>query len=173
MDVFWTKGFEATSMADLMAATQLSKSSLYQTFESKRGLFRRSLGRYADDLVEHMRASLQALGGAGFLRELLHGVAAEAGTARGQRGCLVMNSATELGQSDPELAPEIAAAIARFQRVYEDAVEDACDGSDRDAATVAQYLLTCTAGLKTMIKGGASAAQAKAVAAQVLTSLGL
>ena len=46
MNVFWAKGYEATSMSDLMAAMDLSKSSLYDTFGSKHELFLSALQRY-------------------------------------------------------------------------------------------------------------------------------
>jgi TetR/AcrR family transcriptional repressor of nem operon len=55
MSLFWRKGYEATSLQDLLKATGLSKSSLYQTFGSKRALFERSLDLYRREMVARMR----------------------------------------------------------------------------------------------------------------------
>ena len=38
LHVFWDKGYDSTSLADLQEATGLTKSSLYKAFESKEGL---------------------------------------------------------------------------------------------------------------------------------------
>ncbi len=46
LSVFWRKGYEATSLADLLAATRLSKSSLYATFGDKRSLFLAAFDAY-------------------------------------------------------------------------------------------------------------------------------
>ena len=48
MDVFWSKGYEATSLDDLCEATGLSRSSFYATFGSKRQLLLQSVDRYVD-----------------------------------------------------------------------------------------------------------------------------
>ena len=47
MEVFWTRGHEATSVDDLCAATGLSRSSLYGTFGNKRNLLLLTVDRYA------------------------------------------------------------------------------------------------------------------------------
>jgi AcrR family transcriptional regulator len=46
MEVFWTRGYEATSLRDLVAAMGISKSSLYDTFGSKHELFLAAIDRY-------------------------------------------------------------------------------------------------------------------------------
>ncbi|MEO6714384.1 MAG: helix-turn-helix domain-containing protein, partial [Mycobacteriales bacterium] len=48
VDVFWERGYESTSVADLEIATGLSRSSLYQAFGSKRTLYQASLDRYKE-----------------------------------------------------------------------------------------------------------------------------
>src|ERR687898_2761085 len=48
MRLFWAQGFEATSLDDLEAATGLSRSSLYNTFGTKRELFERAMRQYLD-----------------------------------------------------------------------------------------------------------------------------
>jgi AcrR family transcriptional regulator len=63
MMAFWRRGYEATSVCELEQATGLNKSSLYNAFESKEGLFVRCLDRY---MARHGKASLEALDAPGF-----------------------------------------------------------------------------------------------------------
>ena len=49
ISTFWTQGYEATSMTDLMEATGLHKGSLYKAFDDKHDLFMKSLSRYLDN----------------------------------------------------------------------------------------------------------------------------
>ena len=50
MNAFWARGYEATSLADLMAATGLAKGSIYKAFDDKHDLFMQALRRYLDNL---------------------------------------------------------------------------------------------------------------------------
>lgn len=58
MHQFWSKGYQYTSIHDLLAAMNLSKSSLYQAFGSMRQLFRQCVGRYADQFAAQLRHGL-------------------------------------------------------------------------------------------------------------------
>ena len=55
--VFWRHGYANASISDLMVATGLSRSSLYQRFGDKSGLFKESLERYVDRVLTRMRAT--------------------------------------------------------------------------------------------------------------------
>ncbi len=55
MRVFWTQGYEGTSLHDLLGAMGISKSSFYETFGSKRDLFMRSLEHF-DQILGHRQA---------------------------------------------------------------------------------------------------------------------
>ncbi|MCP6423679.1 TetR/AcrR family transcriptional regulator, partial [Klebsiella pneumoniae] len=46
MQVFWRRGYAATSVQDLVDGTGLSRSSLYSTFQNKQGLYQKALQRY-------------------------------------------------------------------------------------------------------------------------------
>ena len=58
-EVFWRKGFGETSLADLEQATGLSRSSIYNSFDSKRGLFDAAVQNYLDEVIRPRLRPLQ------------------------------------------------------------------------------------------------------------------
>ncbi len=174
MHQFWSKGYEHTSMQDLLRVMNLSKSSLYQAFGSKRLLFRLCIGRYADQFASQLRQGLaDAPSGWRFIEDFLHSVLRDTGGA--PRGCLVMNTASELGQSEAEIARDVSQSIGRFRDVLRAAVERAQREGDiapeRDARILASYLVSSMSGLKTQAKAGADAETLKGIVAVVLGAL--
>ncbi len=113
-DLFWDKGYEATSMNDILEVSGLRKSSLYSTFGSKKGLFRRILDRYVETRMEGFADMAEASDAAGL--EALH-TFLDAVFAFGRAGCLAVNTTTELGTSDP--------AVSALARVYRDRIRAA------------------------------------------------
>ena len=105
-DLFWQRGYASTSLADLEAATGLSRSSLYMTYGSKRGLFDRALRNYLDEVIWPMLEPMEATGAG---REEIVGyfLAQGANLRRSRRsvltqGCLIANTSTELNVLDAE-----------------------------------------------------------------------
>ena len=105
-DVFWQRGYASTSLADLEAATGLSRSSMYLTYGSKRGLFDRALRNYLDELIWPMLAPMEATGAG--REEIVGYFLAQAANLRQSpnsvltRGCLIANTSTELNVLDPD-----------------------------------------------------------------------
>ncbi len=92
MTVFWRKGYVATSMADLYAATGLKPGNLYATFVDKETMFRRAFDAYAD----HFRGSLpKDLSGLAAIRAWLDTQARLATGDPDRKGCLIVNTITE------------------------------------------------------------------------------
>ncbi|MCU1404441.1 MAG: TetR family transcriptional regulator, partial [Glaciihabitans sp.] len=58
--VFWEHGYEGASLPDLETATGLSRSSIYNTFASKRGLFDAAVQSYLDEIIHPRLRPLQA-----------------------------------------------------------------------------------------------------------------
>ncbi|MBB5711853.1 AcrR family transcriptional regulator [Sphingomonas xinjiangensis] len=58
--LFWERGYEGTSLSDILAATNLTKSSLYLVFGSKESLFPRALERYDREYLQFRRAPLES-----------------------------------------------------------------------------------------------------------------
>jgi TetR/AcrR family transcriptional repressor of nem operon len=96
--LFWQKGYEATSIADIVRVSGVNKSSLYNAYGSKQDLFRFVLSRY----VERRMAALADLAdnSTGAATAPLHSFL-DAIREFGRAGCLAVNTSTELGTSDP------------------------------------------------------------------------
>ena len=106
MRAFWAKGYEATSLADLMEATGLHKGSLYQAFGDKHKLFMRSLNHYADREFKDVAAvAFQQDSPLDSIRALVRTVCDHAAEGR---GCLMINSLVELAPHDPEVREMLA-----------------------------------------------------------------
>lgn len=92
--VFWTKGFEGTSLTDLVEATGMAKPSLYATFGDKEAIYTKALTRYMEGVGDDV---LDALGQDGrpiqtVMRGYLEEVADRATDTTGPCGCFVVNS---------------------------------------------------------------------------------
>ena len=126
MGLFWVKGYEHTSMQDLLAAMNLSKSSLYQAFGGKQQLFRQCVARYAEQFAARLRLGLrEAPSGHRFIESFLYSVLDEVSGTEAPRGCLVMNTASEFAQREPVIAEDVAHSIERFRAALQAAVERA------------------------------------------------
>jgi len=158
MQQFWSRGYEHTSMQNLLAAMALSKSSLYQTFGGKQQLFRRCIQRYTDQLATELRQRLtEAPSGWRFIEDFLASVLNDLSNA--PRGCLVMNTASELGQGEPGIASQVSQSIGRFREILQEAVARAQrEGEiapERDPRVLAGFLVSSISGLKVQAKAGA------------------
>ena len=122
MDVFWSRGYHATALPDLLRATKLSRGSLYAAFGDKHSLFLRALDRYIADAMTRMDIELaphkEPVDG---LRAFLAGYVNRMSGANGRRGCLLVATAMELAGQDAE----VGRRIASFFNVMEARVADA------------------------------------------------
>lgn len=168
MHLFWEQGYEATSMNDLLQAMKLSKSSLYQRFGGKKELFLQCMTRYSEESRARLRVELeQAASGLEFIRELLLHTSSEAGANECKRGCLLMNTASEFAQQDPEIASRVVSGIEGFRSILQLAIRRGQDegeiSANHSAEALSSYLMSSVAGLKTMVKGGADECQAREI----------
>lgn len=161
MELFWARGYEATSLHELLGATGLSRSSLYQTFGGKHDLFQRCLDRYREMVVDSMWQRLeQAPSGRAFIEDSLRRTLAEQTAPGGPRGCLVLNTANEFGHRDPLVTARVRAGVDSFRGVFAEAVRRGqADGSIRsggDASRLAAYVVAGMGGLRTLVKADES-----------------
>jgi len=176
MQVFWSKGYEATSLADLIEAMEISKSSFYQTFESKHQLFQNCLNFYQDRFLSDMTDSLQkAKTGRFFIEDTFYSMAEKARPSGDRRGCLISNCVSELAQRDPVIAKLISKSVNQITDVFLSAIkrgqQEGGISKNKKPLPLARYLLSSMNGLTTRVKAGAGSKEVKEVAQVVLTAL--
>jgi TetR/AcrR family transcriptional repressor of nem operon len=149
-DVFWERGYVATSLAQLQAATGLSRSSLYQTFGSKRGLFGRAVDNYLSEVIGPLLGPMESPGSgkaelidyfltlANFLRA--------APSSEACRGCLVLNTFMELNDLDDEARMLVRAYRTRVRDAIRITLVAMAD-TVRDPDTTAEVLTAGQIGL--------------------------
>jgi len=169
LECFWSQGYQATSMTDLLRCTGLSKSSLYEFFGSKHSLFERCLERYRKDRVALLTQRLDAsASGIDFIRQILESAAAESGDPRA-RGCLVMNTATEFAQKDAQVAHQVRGSITAFVAVFRKAIRRAQAEGDvpfeADPGVLAGLVVANMSGLRTLAKAGMPLTNLEAIVA--------
>ena len=177
MHQFWRKGYEATSLQDLLEVMHLSKSSFYETFGNKHHLFEQCLTHYWDSLTSQMIEDLRRIrSGRKFIEAVFYAVADEASQKGEKHGCLLVTTANELAHRDKVIGNLVSRGTAKLAEVFLTAVKQAQQEGDlpldKKPTLLAIYLVSSLSGLKTMVKGGADARTVKDIARVVLSALG-
>lgn len=180
MRAFWECGYEATSTQDLCAATGLGRSSIYNTFSSKRELFARSLARYLDTMAGAQAAALEdeSRPPAERVRALLDKIVADEFDHRPDGrslGCLGVNTTVELAARDPEAARlldrDAARRLGTLSAVIAAGQRDGSIVSPRGSDSLARYVNAVIGGMRIAAQGGADRAAVQAVADTALDAL--
>jgi len=177
MHLFWSQGYEATSMQDLLKAMGLSKSSLYQGFGDKKALFMRCIERYRSHMSEVLAGLLhKAVSGRAFIERLLLNAAAEARQPDHlRRGCLLMNTATEFAQKDPQVAEHVTAGLEGLWTVLRAAIvrgqQEGGISPEQNPDLLASYFVCSIGGIKTVVKGGMPEQRVKEIVGIALKAL--
>ncbi|GAB2601776.1 TetR/AcrR family transcriptional regulator [Streptomyces capparidis] len=176
MELFWERGYEATSMADLVAHLGIGRASIYATFGSKHDLYLKALDRYGEFTDTALLDNLSQPGPAlPAVRAVVRGFAAEATGERRGRGCLVTNTATELAPHDPDSARRVRASWNHLETLLGSALTRArAQGelpADRDPRALARMLLVLLQGIRVVGKAGDDPARVRDAAEQALALL--
>jgi len=106
MNIFWAKGYEATSVADILKATGLHKGSLYQTFGDKKSLFIACLSCYQDQMLHSVSETVnKAEDPIKGLRNAMHEMLDMSCTDGecSNVGCLAVNTLVETAPHDDDI----------------------------------------------------------------------
>jgi TetR/AcrR family transcriptional repressor of nem operon len=156
MELFWARGFAGVSIDDIVAATGVSRSSLYAAFPDKTALFAAVLEHYLSAVT---RANLERLGegenAALAIRRFFEHLADQRPHSRAPaHGCLLTNTAAELGSEPEAVARLVSGAFRRMEKALARRLEEARQQGDLLAATdprqFARQLVALIQGLRVM-----------------------
>ncbi|MGQ1129407.1 TetR/AcrR family transcriptional regulator [Acinetobacter baumannii] len=158
MQVFWRRGYAATSVQDLVDGTGLSRSSLYSTFQNKQGLYQKALQRY--ELLTTLN-NVKLLSGSGsakaLIRQLLMRVVEDELNDSEHKGCLVANACLELTGHDEEVSQFVVSNLQKLQHALESLLIKAQQsgeiGSTQNPRALASFFLNTMQGLRVLGKG--------------------
>ncbi|HEX8443602.1 MAG TPA: helix-turn-helix domain-containing protein [Allosphingosinicella sp.] len=161
--VFWQRGFESASMAELTEAMGITKPSLYAAFGNKEALFRKALDLYEREKLGYMRTALEAPTARGVAERLLFGALEMQSSSCDPKGCLGVISSVACGAEAEGLRSDIIARRASSQRAlvqrFERARQDGELPEGLEAEGLARYLLALLQGLSLQAGAGASCDQ--------------
>lgn len=157
MEVFWSKGYEATSTQDLCQRTGLGRGSLYNAFGSKHQLYKEALCRYAEVGFQSQLEILEQPGSTrDRLRALMTWVIDTDLSDPDHRGCLAINAAVDAGGRDEAVSREVRRQFTRLEQAlcYVIAVGQHTGelSTDRDSLQAARFLLSTYYGLRVLGK---------------------
>jgi TetR/AcrR family transcriptional regulator, transcriptional repressor for nem operon len=156
MTIFWERGYEATSVQDLVEGMGIGRRSMYDTFGDKHALFMQSLNRYAETQSRAAAAATaKARDGRDAVRDMLSVVL---GPDTRFKGCLLVNSATEVAVHDAEAAHRIGQylddARETMLAVVERGQADGSIATRHSPETLTTVLFNAWQGLRVAVRAG-------------------
>jgi TetR/AcrR family transcriptional repressor of nem operon len=175
MSVFWRKGYEATSLTDLMEATGLSKSSLYGTFGGKRELFLTAYDAYRAERAKEMDAILKTEPARQAIATFFRRIIADARAHEFTNGCMSTNQAVELAPHDPEVRGRVETDFQliedAFARTIKRGQTEGSIANARSARELASLLVVAFPGFQVMVRAGAGKVRLETALKVLLSNL--
>jgi len=170
--MFWSKGYEGTSLTDLTEAMGITRPSLYAAFGNKEALFRQALDLYEREKLAYIGAALAAPSARGVAEHLLRGMLASCTNECEPQGCLGVITSSACGAEAASIRAEV---LERGRKVTEVMVErmaraiadDDFDGQT-DPRAITRYLMAVMQGLAVQAGAGATRAELERVVEMTL-----
>lgn len=173
---FWERGYGATSISDLVAATGLQPGSIYAAFGSKKGMFLEVLDEYGSFFLSEVKSTLQSEASSlAAIRAFLEAVAEDTMRQEGARGCLLVNATLEMSQHEPDIAQKLCQHSDKLRLVLLEALSNAQDageiprGSNPEALSI--FLVNNLWGMRVMCRNAPSRQSLQAVVDNVMKAL--
>ena len=165
MRVFWLRGYAGTSIQDLVDGTGLGRSSLYNAFGSKQGLYEFALLRYYDMTACNVALLAQDGPVRDLVRGLLLTIVSQELNDTYNMGCMVANASLEMARHDEQVAELVAKNFSRMERALVALLSRGQAAGEIHASkspvALARFIVATIQGIRVMGKGGGRAERAE------------
>ena len=156
MTCFWARGFEATSVRDLLQATGITGASLYNAFGDKRSLYRKALDHYVDRSIADRIRRCEALPPREAIDSFFADILQRSLSDRERRGCMLVNSALDVAPHDPEFQRIVGAVLEQIEAFFRGRLEagqaDGTISGLRTSDELARHLLGVLMGVRVLAR---------------------
>jgi AcrR family transcriptional regulator len=168
MQVFWRKGYEGTSLADLTKAMGINRPSLYNAFGDKEVLFRKVLDRYEQGPARYVAEAMRQPTARAVVESLFRATCNAAENSGDPRGCLLVQGALACGNEAEHVRQELtsrrAAGETALRRRFQRAKSEGDLSRRVDAADLARYIMTVLHGMAVRSASGATRKELQGIA---------
>lgn len=170
--VFWEKGYEGASMADLTEAMGINRPSLYAAFGNKEELFRKALERYSSGPGAYVLKAYSAPTAREVAEKLLDGAAGVLGNPDNPGGCLTIQGALVCGDEAAKIRRELLAlrtdTLEAMAERFEEGKKAGEFSGEVDTKRLARYISAVIQGMSVQSASGATHCELKGVAEQAM-----
>jgi AcrR family transcriptional regulator len=153
-DIFWKKGYTATSLNDLLTITGAGSGSFYNTFKGgKKQVFKEAINQRRQAFAEFQNELEKSRSPIELIKDFFRSIANE-GEVSHLKGCIIANTVVEMTYIDEELEKEAVQILKEVEEMYTKAIKKAQEKGEiknqTEASVLGKYLITFWCGLNTL-----------------------
>lgn len=160
LKIFWDRGYEGASLAELTETLGINKPSLYAAFGNKEELFKKALTKYAEGPVAFVNKVIKEPTARKVAENFLLRAADFLTDASHPKGCMIVQGALSSGESTEMIKSLLMQYRASYESLlakrFEQAKVDGDLPSDANPKYLAKYLATVHQGMSVQATSGAS-----------------
>lgn len=168
LQIFWSRGYEGTSLAELTETLGVNKPSLYAAFGNKEELFMKALSRYTTGPVAFVREVINETTARAVAQRFLYEAADFLTQPSHPKGCMVVQGALSGGESAEMVKKVLIQYRAAYENLltkrFEEAKQAGDLSGDANPQALAKYLATLHQGMSVQATSGASKEELLAIA---------
>lgn len=153
-EIFWKKGYTATSLHDLLTITGAGSGSFYNTFKGgKKQVFKEAMSQRRQAFIDFKSELEKSESPIHLIKDFFRSIAEE-NEASHLKGCIIANTVVEMTYVDKDLEHEAVNILKEVEEMYTEAIRKAQENDSMknktDASILGKYLITFWCGLNTL-----------------------